>query len=555
VTVHPCTAAPAITNADDYVYEYEFNKDATSQTVSVSANGNGAAMTYQWERSLDGESGWSNAGGTGNATATCTVTTSTAGTSFYRCQVTNTCGTTASANYTVTVRACTGAPTVSPSSDTNPANQVASVGGSYAMTVTATVKGATSTAYQWEKSLDGSTDWQNVASGGEAATYQAPTTSTEINTTAYYRCVVTTACGTVTSGKWKITVVDCSAPPSITAPAADETKITRQDVDLPADLQVTATGQGTVTYQWQKSTDLTNWTPITDATTPSYTAPVDVAGTFYYRCVVSNGCTPVPVSKVFTVNVCGTAIEVDGNWYCTGDFGDAGTWMTMNLRSKQYADGNALTSKQGISTNNAADVYYWYPGQATSVVETDADNILEQHPEYGLLYTWAAATGRSATSDNEGNKSDQTQYKGICPDDWHLPSDHEWDQLERVITASAAYSTEGTVDAWTESWSTATSGYHGAHGKKMKSATKVNGTDPDGKSKGLAANGFDALLVGGVSGGSPIGYGTYARFWSSSSSDSSYAWYRYLYYSTDGVYRATSSKYLLRSVRCKKDDN
>ncbi|MDR0866502.1 MAG: hypothetical protein LBO74_16450, partial [Candidatus Symbiothrix sp.] len=51
-------------------------------------------------------------------------------------------------------------------------------------------------------------------------------------------------------------------------------------------------------------------------------------------------------------------------------------------------------------------------------------------------------------------------------------------------------------------------------------------------------------------------YGTYARFWSSSSYAANYAWIRELRNNNTGMYReenTTTTKAYLHSVRCKKD--
>ncbi|MDR2806095.1 MAG: hypothetical protein LBB85_10775, partial [Dysgonamonadaceae bacterium] len=104
------------------------------------------------------------------------------------------------------------------------------------------------------------------------------------------------------------------------------------------------------------------------------------------------------------------------------------------------------------------------------------------------------------------------------------------------------------------SYSTDT-GYRGAHRQKMESTTAVNGTT-NGTSKSSTENGFDVLLVGEVDSGSAHVYGTHAYLWSSSSYDSSYAWYRSLrsHSSYAGVGRyTTGGKYFMYSVRCKKN--
>lgn len=60
----------------------------------------------------------------------------------------------------------------------------------------------------------------------------------------------------------------------------------------PTPLQVAATGEGTLTYQWQSRTDNTTFADITGETSATYTPPTDKAGTTYYRCIVFSGSCP-----------------------------------------------------------------------------------------------------------------------------------------------------------------------------------------------------------------------------------------------------------------------
>jgi uncharacterized protein (TIGR02145 family) len=237
-----------------------------------------------------------------------------------------------------------------------------------------------------------------------------------------------------------------------------------------------------------------------------------------------------------------TIEDYEKNTYPAAMFGAAGCWMTQNLRVKKYTNGTSL-SQGSNSSSDYTSKYYNCPNLNSSAPA-----------EYGLLYSWAAATNRTSHVAEETNNSNQTQYQGICPAGWHLPSDYEWNQLEQVIAESAAgvYSTDGAT-TWNTSYSTDT-GYRGAHGQKMKSKTAVNGTNPNGTSNSSTAKGFNALLVGYVASGSAGSSGAGARFWSSSSNDSSSAWYRTLGYSDTGVYRGGSNnKYYMFSVRCKKN--
>jgi hypothetical protein len=77
-------------------------------------------------------------------------------------------------------------------------------GNPYSMTVTATVYGAPSTAYQWQSSATGEdNEWSNIDNA--TSSYDAPTNAVSI---IHYRCRVTTDCGSAFR-KWTVTVTDC----------------------------------------------------------------------------------------------------------------------------------------------------------------------------------------------------------------------------------------------------------------------------------------------------------------------------------------------------------
>ncbi|MDR1372156.1 MAG: fibrobacter succinogenes major paralogous domain-containing protein [Dysgonamonadaceae bacterium] len=269
--------------------------------------------------------------------------------------------------------------------------------------------------------------------------------------------------------------------------------------------------------------------------------------------------------------ICPPSVTDGQNTYSVGYFGAAGCWMTENLRSTRYSDGTALTV--GSASNSTPDKfdlkYYNYPTEGTGAPTSVK---FEAHPEYGLLYTWAAASGRTGVTveDTEGVEltPGTTQYQGICPTGWHLPSDYEWNMLEKEI-ANANNTTykygEGNTDAWNDDWGLTYNEewdlmpeYRGAHGLVMMSQTAVVGTSiasPQGQSNIRSNNGFDALLVGSVASNRAASYGSQAEFWSSSSGESpNYPWIREFYKGSATVGRRQSRvSFALLSVRCKKD--
>jgi uncharacterized protein (TIGR02145 family) len=253
----------------------------------------------------------------------------------------------------------------------------------------------------------------------------------------------------------------------------------------------------------------------------------------------------------------GTVADDECNCYPIGYFGNAGTWMTQNLRTTEKYYAGIDKTLASNSTGSTTNPYYTYPrlGAATGVY---IDTAFNAHKDYGLLYNWVAASGRTggtSLSTDESN-TDHARYQGICPTGWHLPSDKEWIQLEEVIAAGAAgvYSSEGDVSAGTDFTG---DGERGTHGTKMKSTIDVNGEDAHGTSNSRENNGFDVLFVGYVDGsGNPASYGTSTYIWSSSSFNAYTSTERHLYaqYNYPGVSRGHEWRTYMFSVRCKKND-
>jgi uncharacterized protein (TIGR02145 family) len=138
---------------------------------------------------------------------------------------------------------------------------------------------------------------------------------------------------------------------------------------------------------------------------------------------------------------------------------------------------------------------------------------------YGRLYNWNTAMNNSASS-----SANPSGRRGVCPAGWHLPSDAEWDDL---ITAVGGSSTAGTKLKATSGW------------------ISGNGTDNYG---------FAALPGGeGTSGGSFFYAGNYGNWWISSEINAGNAYYRFMGYNYEGVYRDFNLKSRLLSVRCLQD--
>jgi uncharacterized protein (TIGR02145 family) len=245
-------------------------------------------------------------------------------------------------------------------------------------------------------------------------------------------------------------------------------------------------------------------------------------------------------------------LDAEENFYTVSKFGAAGCWMTQNLRSTYTWQG---TQKQEpVKDFNAANDYnavsYYYPAMNES-----AD------PKYGFLYTWGAANIGTVTTESTNAFPNATSSRqGICPEGWVLPSDYDWNQLEKEIaTNPQLYSSQTNSFEWNQIYENM-SGWRPGEvnpnvnwwGRQMKSPSQVvTTTNPNGLSN-TDGTGFNALLVGRLDGGSAIYYGTDTYYWSSSAGSATVAWRRNLVSGYSGALRNTISKHFSFSVRCKK---
>lgn len=185
---------------------------------------------------------------------------------------------------------------------------------------------------------------------------------------------------------------------------------------------------------------------------------------------------------------CDGVYDAEGNFYTARRFGEAGCWMTQNLRSTKSPDNN--------------DISFYYPG--------GKQTLLNQQPEYGLLYTWETAVNGTMASDTisksgvagtEGKVSSTVQ--GICPKGWVVPSDKDWSDLEKEICRyPTRYSMKTAVSGWQEQWRYTIGARPSffnpnAHGYAMMSARnpKEEENTREGESK-ISPEGFDLLLAG-----------------------------------------------------------
>lgn len=279
----------------------------TGVSISVTATGN--SLSYQWQSSTNNSTFSNISGATASSYA---YPTSSAGTKYYRCVVTNTVN-----GYTSSLNSSSA--TIIVSDLTAPAFTTQPVSATYDIGITATALKASATSngtvtYQWQSSANGTT-WSNI-SGATSTSYTPPTSTAG---TTYYRCVATATGGSQTSSTNSstatITVRQASAP--VFAYDLSQVDAVYNAADIAEALNGTATATyGTITYQWQKQNNST-WVPISGATSATYTPTTTEGGTAYYRVIATNHVGTSSVSSTsgaakITVN--NVVLSYDAKW-------------------------------------------------------------------------------------------------------------------------------------------------------------------------------------------------------------------------------------------------
>jgi len=267
----------------------------------------------------------------------------------------------------------------------------------------------------------------------------------------------------------------------------------------------------------------------------------------------------------------------ENNSFRAARFGNQ-IWMVDNLAVKSYDSESGVTVTLPTTPNGITLQYdnislgYPAPNPTPNPIPTGSTGALngsdtyyyDNFKEYGILYTWMAATGSknskyykgmvnytpidqqstslSTIGNNEVEKIEPKGYiQGICPNGWHLPSDREWNMLTKEIFENPqnySYITKEEQEAWiTNTWDDALSFIPlDKDALNIYENTGVNSTtsnlalamkrpcdiaySPSVKLRNgrgfLAANGGFNMIPAGSIYSSVTSYGNMAKYWSSS---------------------------------------
>jgi uncharacterized protein (TIGR02145 family) len=193
--------------------------------------------------------------------------------------------------------------------------------------------------------------------------------------------------------------------------------------------------------------------------------------------------------------------DYDGNFYPSIILGNGQEWAAKNLYTGKYATGDSIPHKASNSEWAGAFAAW-----------CSVNNNPQLDTIYGKLYNWHAVN-------NQNN---------LCPAGWHVPSQHEWDQMVSFL------------------------GGDQVAGGKLKSVGTAYWQSPNAAATN--ESGFSALPAGKrMPNGNFLVQGDGAYWWASDLNNATNAWYDNIYYTHGQFYSSGSSfKYGL-SVRCIKD--
>jgi uncharacterized protein (TIGR02145 family) len=217
----------------------------------------------------------------------------------------------------------------------------------------------------------------------------------------------------------------------------------------------------------------------------------------------------------------------DGHVYGAIKLGEQ-WWMKENL---SYLPA-VFPSSEGSMT---APRYYVYDFAGFSI---DSAKSTIHFPVYGVLYNWPAA------ADTTEENPDSSVVRGACPEGWHLPGEHEWDELEQFLITNG-YNCDSTLSedktamslAANENWRTSpvkgSPGFFPENNNRSGfSALSGGRRDPEGIFTSITSNGY---------------------WWTSKENGTSHAWFRSLNYYYNNLSRYHFSKEYGFSVRCVRD--
>lgn len=284
-------------------------------------------------------------------------------------------------------------------------------------TVTATSSAGAMT-YQWYQSNNSGSTW-NAISGATSAT----STFTLPSAATYkFKVVVTDSAGSADSYEaFQNVTATVYNPPSVTV----STNKSEGPLSTTVSLSATASGQGTLTYQWKQSTDGTTYTDISGATQATYTATIsDASATMHY----------------YRVNVTGTGGTTESN---------AVTYQSVNAPVISAVSANptvgGLSGTVALSTiasGSGTLTYQWYEGSSPLSGKTSASVSVSVSDSASTLHTYHVVV---TDQYSQATTSDNVTYQSYPAPSVTVTGDKTDGALQSTVTLTATATGQGTL--------------------------------------------------------------------------------------------------------------
>jgi len=245
--------------------------------------------------------------------------------------------------------------------------------------------------------------------------------------------------------------------------------------------------------------------------------------TYYVRAYATNSAGTAYGNEVsFTTTVGGggivtnpgSGVTFNGYTYASIVLGNGQEWMSENLRTTTYANGDPIP--------NVTDNTQWL--NLTTGAWSHYNNDSQYENPYGKLYNWLTVA----------------DPRNVCPTGWHVPTDTEYNTLIGYLDPSfdpLVYDGSQSASA----------------GDMMKSTGTQYWQNPN--TSATNESGFSGLPGGNRNGiGEFSGIGESGTWWSSAAfANTNNAWNRGMHYNNGDVTRYYDDKQIGFSVRCLKD--
>ncbi|GEM_PF-1655881 len=260
----------------------------SSVTYSVTATGGGAALSYQWQKSINGGGIYTDVvGATGTSYSIASAALTDSG--MYRVQVSDAAGQTASNAVTLNVTTGPFAPQIT--SQPSPSSATVVSGSNASFTVQ--VSGNPQPGVQWQKSTDGGANFSNVGTSSQSSPNIYTISNAQLSDTGLYRAIATNSQGSATSNTSSLTVTKA---PTITSQPTGAIIASGSSYTLTAGFDV---GSPAPTYQWQMSTDGLTFGNVSGRTNATLTLTGTTTTSGYYRVTAINSAGSATSSIVY----------------------------------------------------------------------------------------------------------------------------------------------------------------------------------------------------------------------------------------------------------------